>query len=262
MSALSPAVGASLRIGSRAHVYANLSTAFETPTTTELANRPSGAGGFNPELDPQRSVSLEAGARGDLGAALQWEAALYHARVRDALVPFEVAGAPGRQYFRNAGRVTHRGGELGARWALTRAVRLEGAYSYTDARFDAYTVGSSSYAGNRLPGVAPHRVDLSARWSREAGPFVALDGRAASETTVDDAGSARSPGYAVLDLRAGTVGLRAGGVEASVYGGLSNLLDRRYNASVVINAFGRRYFEPAPGRTVFLGASLQRRPRR
>jgi len=262
MSALSPAVGASLRIGARAHVYANLSTAFETPTTTELANRPSGAGGFNSELDPQRSVSVETGARGEVGNALQWEAALYQARVRDALVPFEVAGAPGRQFFRNAGRVTHRGAEVGARWALARAVRVEGAYSYTDARFDRYLVGSNDFSGNRLPGVSPHRADVSVRWSRDTGPFLALEGRAASATTVDDAGSTRSPGYAVLDLRAGTVRLRARAIEGSLYGGLSNLLDRRYNASVVINAFGRRYFEPAPGRTAFIGASLQRSPRR
>jgi iron complex outermembrane receptor protein len=37
---------------------------------------------------------------------------------------------------------------------------------------------------------------------------------------------------------------------------VGNLLDRAYNTSVVINAFGGRYYEPGPGRTFYAGARL------
>jgi hypothetical protein len=43
--------------------YINLSTSFETPTTTELRNRPGASGGFNEGLKPQRAVNYEIGAR-------------------------------------------------------------------------------------------------------------------------------------------------------------------------------------------------------
>ncbi|MDQ3555605.1 MAG: TonB-dependent receptor, partial [Gemmatimonadota bacterium] len=107
MDAVSPSVGLSLRAAESVSLYANVATAFETPTTTELANRPSGAGGFNPELEPQRTVSYEAGAKARFGGAGLLTLAAYRARVRDALIPFEVEGAAGRQFFRNAGAAVH-----------------------------------------------------------------------------------------------------------------------------------------------------------
>ncbi|HEX2190139.1 MAG TPA: TonB-dependent receptor, partial [Longimicrobiaceae bacterium] len=67
LDAWSPALGLTLAATDALSLYANAATAFETPTTTELANRPGGAGGFNPGLEPQRTMSYEAGAKGRLG---------------------------------------------------------------------------------------------------------------------------------------------------------------------------------------------------
>jgi iron complex outermembrane receptor protein len=257
MSAFSPSVGASLRLHRTAALYANLSTAFETPTTTELANRPTGAGGFNPALAPQRARSAEIGVKGGTGT-MTYEAALFDARVRDALIPFEVAGAPGRQYFRNAGRVAHRGVELGARWQVSGSVRAEASYTAIDSRFRRYVVGTADLAGNRMPGVAPHRAELGVTWRNGAGVFAGVDGRAVARTPADDAGSAHSPAHAVLDLRGGIAALRTRTGEATLHAGVSNVLGARYNSSVVVNAFGRRYYEPAPERALHVGMVLRR----
>src|SRR2546425_7013738 len=48
-------LGVTVAASDATSVYANAGTSFETPTTTELTNRPTGAGGFNPTLEPQRS---------------------------------------------------------------------------------------------------------------------------------------------------------------------------------------------------------------
>jgi iron complex outermembrane receptor protein len=37
---------------------------------------------------------------------------------------------------------------------------------------------------------------------------------------------------------------------------MNNVFDKRYNGSVVLNATGRRYFEPAPGRNLYLGIGV------
>src|SRR5256886_12616238 len=55
MRALSGSLGLALNPSSAVTVYGNLGTSFETPTTTELANSQSGAGGFNPDLKPQHA---------------------------------------------------------------------------------------------------------------------------------------------------------------------------------------------------------------
>ncbi|MBD0319343.1 MAG: TonB-dependent receptor, partial [Gemmatimonadetes bacterium] len=72
----------------------------------------------------------------------------------------------------------------------------------------------------------------------------------------DRAGAFRSPAYSLVDVRAGWEGVRVGGARVTPSFGIQNLLDERYNASVVINAFGRRFYEPGPGRSLYTGVSL------
>ena len=87
--------------------------------------------------------------------------------------------------------------------------------------------------------------------------FLTLEGRYASRMPVDDANSAHSPAYVVFDARAGLRRLELGRLEVEPVVGVGNLLDEEYNSSVVVNAFGGRYFEPAPGRTVHAGLRLR-----
>ena len=168
-SAWSPSIAANLEVAPAQWIYANVSRAFETPTTTELANRADGAGGFNPELEPQRAISYEIGARGRFGAAALYELALYQANVRDALIPFEVAAAPGRQFFRNAGSARHRGVEAGIELRPGAGVEVRGAYTFTDARFRDYVLDGERLDGNRLPGATPHRFQAAGTLHRGRG---------------------------------------------------------------------------------------------
>jgi iron complex outermembrane recepter protein len=260
MAALSPSAGVLLRGGDWLSLFANVATAFETPTTTELANRPDEAGGFNPDLDPQRTVSYEVGLRGGSGRA-GYQLSAYRADVENSLIPFEVANVPGRTYFRNAGSAQHRGIEASG-W-LRSAVGLEArlTYTYTGAEFRDYEVRGVRFDGNRVPGVSPHRAEAALRYAADAGLFLGFEARHGSRTPADDANSEFAPAYTVLDLRAGHAGLRRGTAEFRPFVGVTNLLDRRYAASVVPNASApagqpRPFYEPAPGRSLFLGLEV------
>ena len=57
-------------------------------------------------------------------------------------------------------------------------------------------------------------------------------------------------------MRLGVEGLRIGAFEASPFAGVTNLFDAEYDAAVTVNAFGGRYYEPAPGRAFYLGARV------
>src|SRR5882762_9288155 len=59
MRALSGSIGLAVTPSDALTVYGNIGTSFETPTTTELTNRPSSAGGFNPTLQPQTATNYE-----------------------------------------------------------------------------------------------------------------------------------------------------------------------------------------------------------
>lgn len=255
LDAVSPTLGVSWAATPALSVYGNVATSFQTPTTTELANRPSGAGGFNPELEPQRARSYEAGVKGALGAAT-YQLAAFRMELRNSLVPFEVPEAQGRQFYRNAGSARHDGVEAGAAVRLPGGVALRGAYTWLDARFRDYAPGGESLRGNRVPGVAEHRAEGTLGLGG-AGPwFAEVEGRWVGEMAVDDRNSAVSPGYALLGARAGLRAVAVGGLAIEPFVGVTNLLDREYNTSVTVNAFGGRYYEPGPGRALYAGARL------
>jgi len=259
MSAVSPSVGLSYAAGG-ATLYANVATAFETPTTTELANRPTGEGGFNPELEPQRTTSVEAGTTLRVGRRAVAQLAAYRALVRDALIPFEAAS--GRSFFRNAASAIHRGIEAGFTAVPWSDVTLRAAYTLTDARFRHYTVGDASYADNRVPGVAPHRVDALLSYTPLEGALrgliVDLEERYVSTVPVNDAngpGTASGP-YALTNVRVTLEAVRLGGATLAPFVGVTNLLDREYNTAVTVNGFGGRYYEPGPSRAFYVGLGL------
>jgi iron complex outermembrane receptor protein len=82
-------------------------------------------------------------------------------------------------------------------------------------------------------------------------------GRYTSRLPVNDANSFHSPESTVVDARAGVGALRLGALGLEPYAGVTNLLDEEYNTSVVINAFGRRFYEPGPSRSFYVGASVR-----
>jgi iron complex outermembrane recepter protein len=259
MGAWSPALGIVTRMGAATTLFASWSTAFETPTTTELANRPDEVGGFNPELEPQLARTLEAGVRTS-GRVTSAEAVAFHTSVRNALVPFEVEGAPGRNFFRNAGAARHQGIELSLRYDPASPISLEATYGATDARFRRFEVEGEDLAGNRVPGVALHRASGLARWGAGWGD-AEVEARWRGRVPVDDANREEAPSHLLLDLNLAARPLTIGGATFRPLLSLTNLLDRAYVASVVPNAFGGRFYEPGPGRRLYLGAAADLRSR-
>ena len=260
MQATSPSLGLSVALLPGVRAYANAAAAFETPTTTELANRPTGAGGFNPELQPQRARSVEGGLNAGraIGAHLAGtlQLAVFRIALDDALVPFEVPGAAGRQFFRNAGRSVHRGFEGAATLTVGSTLTLRTAYTGLDARFAEYRVGDSSYAGRRVPGVAPRRLDVALTWRGPRATLLAVEQRTQSALFADDANRAQSPGWHVTSVRAAAPTVRVLGVALAPFAGVSNVFDVRWDAAVTVNAAGARYYEPGAPRAVYLGVDL------
>src|SRR3989441_10884334 len=141
MSALSASVGVAVTPSDAVTVYGNIGTSFETPTTTELTNRPDTAGGFNPTLQPQKATNFEVGVRGDVAGRLNYSVALFQADVRDELIGYQIPSSPGRVFFQNAGKSRHRGVELGAEVAIVAGVNLITSWTYSDFRYTSYTTG-------------------------------------------------------------------------------------------------------------------------
>jgi iron complex outermembrane receptor protein len=253
LQAISPMVGLLARLSPLQSAYANISSAFETPTATELGNQPSGAAGINRELKPQRSITYEIGLKGVRTTGWQYNAALFATRVQDELIPYDIPASGGRRYFRNAGRTSRRGVELGT--GLTAGVfDLGGAYTYANYRFVDFTVDTAHYAGHRIPGIPRQTFQASAAVRSVIGTLV-TEATLADRTFVNDANSESAPGYAIVNARIVSVAsIGLSGAEITL--GAQNIFDRKYVSSVNVNAAAGKFYEPGSQRSIYVGVSL------
>jgi iron complex outermembrane receptor protein len=250
MNAASPSVGLTFMATPTLNVYTNYSTAYQTPTTVELSNRPEGEGGFNQMLEPERIRSFEVGLRGLVQPArLQYEIAVYRSRLLDAFVAQE--GADEQTFFSNAAESSRNGVELSLNWQPTSRVSARASYTHQDFTFEEF----GKYSGNFEPGVVPNRffagVDYTAPFGLRSGASV----RWFDSIFANNANTASNWSYAVVDLRFGLDQL-LGDTDIRPFVGIDNVFSERYNSSVIVNAWGRRYFEPSPGREIYVGFTI------
>ena len=252
MSAVSPMVGVNWRIGALSSAYATISTSFETPTTTELANSPTGVGGLNPDLKPQRGVSYEVGLKGAY-SAITYDAAIYTIITEDELIPFQVPGAAaGRQFFRNAGQTSRHGAEVGVS-GPAGPVSLGLSATWLRYVYDDFVVAGTSFNDNRVPGVAPVTVNAFASVSPTWGT-AALELMHAGRVAANNANTAWADSYQILNARVAFKVPTSFSMEPVV--GVENIFDKTWASNVVVNAAGGRYYEPGPGRTFFVGLRM------
>ena len=253
LHAISPMAGLLAHLSDSHSAYFNVSTAFETPTATELGNQPSGAGGINRDLKPQRSLTYEVGLKGVSEIGIQYSTAYFATRVHDELIPFDVPASPGRRFFRNAGRTSRRGIEVGVSYDLS-VLQLGGAYTYANYRFVDFAVGTAQYAGNKIPGIPAQILQASATLRTSLASLV-TEANFADRMFVDDPNSESAPGYGIVNARLVSAALwRGSGAEITI--GAQNVFDRKYISSVSVNAAGGKFYEPGTQRAFFVGLSL------
>ena len=257
-SELSPSLGVNFRPDTGTAWFARLGTSFEPPTTTELADA-SGAGGFNPDVDPQTALGAEAGYRWRHGDGARGEVAVFDTRIEDQLVQRPIPGQPGRFFFVNAGSSRYRGVELSWDGPLRRDLDGRLALSWGDYRFVEFTdAGGGDFAGNRVPGIPAWQATAGLDYRPGGAWSGGAEARWVGERFVDDANTGRSDAYVFVRAHTGWQ-RRFGGSTLRVDAGIDNLLDVHYDDNLRINASGGRYFEPAPGRTLFVSVALERR---
>jgi len=262
LHAVSPMFGLAARLSPFHSVYANVGSAFETPTTTELGNQADGSAGLNRDLKPQYSTTYEVGGKGLAVSRVQYDVALFDTEVRDELIPFEVPGGNGRTYYRNAGQTRRQGAEVQLATDIDH-LTLAAAYAYSHFRFRDFVNGTAQYAGNAIPGIPEQQLQGSATLNiRDA--FAVGEITSKSKVFVNDANAAAAPNFTIFNAR---IGGRAafGRPWLSPVAGVQNLFDKKYISSVAVNASGAtiaatKFYEPGAGRTWFIGLSAATNP--
>ena len=252
-----PVVGLVFHASDAWNVYATYGEGFETPTFAELAYRPQGPG-LNLDLRAAESRALEIGAKARVGAH-RLNAAAFAIDTDDEIVTDAATG--GRTTFRNAGATRRRGVELAWDGDFGNGLVAHAALSYLRAEFaDAFTTGAPPVevaAGTRLPGVAERTAYAELAWTPPTQSWLtlAIEGQHVGSIAVNDRNSDFAPAYTVANLRL-VAQREMGSVRVSGFVRVNNLADRNYVGSVIVGDTNGRFFEPAPGRNVYVGASV------
>ncbi len=252
-SQFSPMAGLVYSLSKSLNWYGNVSTAFDPPAISELAN-PDGPTGFNQNLDPQQAANYELGLRGLLREGWQYELAAFHIDVEDEIVPYELSGS-GQAFFRNAGRSTHQGLEAATRVELVPGLTAGLSYTWTDLRYDEFTEAGNDYAGNTIPGVPQHQAALDLAWQHNSGFYAGWDTLYVGRLYANNANTVETDAYLVSNFR---LGYRHQGENwlFEPFAGIYNLFDEAYNGNIRVNAAFGRYYEPAPERNGYAGLQL------
>lgn len=253
--ALSPSFGINYKKNNQT-IFANLSTSFEAPTTTELVNRPGGGNGFNPNLEPEHTIGLEIGTRGSNPTkSFSYDLTFYRMWIRELLFPYQLQ-SNGPTYYRNQGETNHTGAEAKISWQISRDWQLTSVGNITHAEFKkAQTLDSLSLAGKEVPGIPKFRINGSLSWT--PGNFMSsISYEYVSNYSVNNLNTAQNDRYGIIDAKLSyKLNFRKTSVALQPFLNVKNILDKRYNGSVVVNSSGGNYYEPAPGRNWQLGIS-------
>jgi iron complex outermembrane receptor protein len=170
-------------------------------------------------------------------------------------VPFELADFPDRTFFRNAGSTNRYGIEIEYLRRLTQQLTLSGSYAFSDFTYGVYQVDGNSLEGNALPAIPKHAASIILSYNYKE--FNAqLTSKYRGSLFTNDTNSVEEVDFMVFNLSS-SYEFHREKYDMIPFLGINNLFDQEYNDNIRVNAFGGRYFEPAPGINFYAGIRLR-----
>jgi iron complex outermembrane receptor protein len=246
---LNPSIGLSYAIAKNQRVFVNFSTSFETPTLSELSANPSGEEGLNLDLNPSKAINYELGWKCQTALAY-FEATSFYIQSSNEILPYELEDFPGRSFYRNVGATIRYGLELAAtlqwnQWAF-QASLTQAQYQF-DQENEA-----DGLDGKSLPGIPNSQLFFQLDYTSQADWKWVLSGEHIGSFYADNTNSVEIKSFQKVQFQAQKT-LSLSWSEFDFFGGINNLFNTTYFDNIRLNAFGGRFYEPAPGRNFFFG---------
>ena len=249
-NSLSPIIGFNYKYKSTINIYSNYSTHFDIPTLYELGNKVAEEE-HNVTLEPQLSRSKEFGVKFNNETIIE-QVAIYNSKIKNEIIPFEIQDEPGRFYYRNAGETIRKGVEFSFSKKFKDVVIVKYLYSISDLRFVNYQTGQINNSGNFLP-LNPKNINyVELIWNLNKKFSFKLDFYQVSKIYLNNQNTDYTKAYQLINVhfkKEVKFKQRSRVITFSI----NNLIGIRYYSNLRANAYGNRFYEPAPGRNISLG---------
>lgn len=255
-----PRLSIAKKLSSTITAFGGIGYGFSPPTIEEIRTN---EGSINQGLQPEIGTNIELGIRGYAWQGkLGFDATTFFYRLSDSIV--QQQSERGTALFRNAGSTEQFGVEINSDLILIDDPngfinRLDWnlAYTFNNFEFDEYITTDGDFSGNELTGVAPHILFNIILLRQAHGFYSSISHTFNDEIPLEDDNSVYSDAYQLVQAKMGWSGKILEKLNADLGIGIDNLLDEHYSRGFDINAFGSRYFQPAPERNWFVTLSLR-----
>jgi len=256
---LNPRVAVSKLFNDQLSAHFSVSIGYSVPTTLEVRTN---EGSINEALQPERGVNYEFNLRGG-GAGFSYDLSLFHFDLTESITTF--TQQDGVVLFRNAGQLKQQGAELELLkpWftkekGLFQQLSSRLALTYHNFEFKNYQSGGDDFSGNALTGTAPWIVGFSTDAKLTAGLFINFSYLYTDAIPLNDENTVFADPYTMVFTK---LGWRKAwpNFDAEISFGVDNLLNENYSLGNDLNAFGGRYFQPAPTRSFSVDLIIKRK---
>ena len=253
LNKLNPSIGITYNTNNKSNVFITVGTSFETPTLNELSNNPTGGMGFNKDLEPISSLSYEYGWKGNFNNS-SLEIIGYNILSTNEILPYELEEYPGKNFYRNVGETSRSGLELSWNYFFSSA-SLQLSYAISDNKFKSYEINDSQLKGKKIPGIPNQLFDLSVLFKFQKELNLKIDYQLVGKRFADNLNLTEIESHSLLSFKISKP-FYVKRIKLNSFIGFNNILNEKYFDNIRLNAFGKRYYEPAPDRNIYLGADI------
>jgi iron complex outermembrane receptor protein len=251
LKSFNPSLGINFKINKNSRIFINTSSGFETPTLNEYSASPIGSG-FNKDLKSQKNMGYELGASlFNLSKKFSLDIVFFESVTNDEVLSYEDENFPDQKFYNNAGKSKRQGIEIAGLLKLNNTI-LSSSYSSGDYYFKDFSENSNDYSGNKIPGIPKNIFTLSLEHRTKNNVFLNFNFKNIGEIYADNSNVTKIDKFNTLNFKMG----KEFEISKSViypYLIINNIFQSEYFDNIRINAFGGRYYEPAPKRTIFGG---------
>ena len=246
---LNPSVGLSYKVNSNDNIFFSFGTSFETPTLNELSNNPNGEG-LNEDLKSSSSLNYEIGWRKSV-SNLTLEAIAYVISSENEILPYELEQFPGKNFYQNVGSTSRYGLELNSQLSF-KGGRINLSYTLSKNKFEDFLIDNNNLADNLIPGIPSQMLDLDIIFKLSRDRSLIISNRLIGERYADNANETLISSYNLLNIKYSKEIFSS----SEIFLGVNNAFNQEYFDNIRINAFGKRYYEPAPKRNFYFGINF------
>jgi iron complex outermembrane receptor protein len=246
---LNPSIGLTYKVNSNDNIFFSFGTSFETPTLNELSNNPNGEG-LNKNLKSSSSLNYEIGWRKAL-SNLTLEAIAYFISSENEILPYELEQFPSKNFYQNVGSTSRFGVELNSQLYF-KGGRINLSYTLSKNKFEDFIINNNNLANNLIPGIPSQMLELDLIFKLSRGRSLIISNRLIGERHADNANETLISSYNLLNLKYSKDIFS----NTEIFLGVNNAFNQEYYDNIRINAFGKRYYEPAPKRNFYFGINF------